>query len=168
VHRRGPKFSDTGIELETDLRPAWPHGGGEVEHFETLGFDVRLGQQGLEIFDAFFGVSISIQEMTLSLQSASHENAVHPTFKGAQHVGMVDFAGARQPDNFYTRLVGKPHYAGQIGSGKGTVMASKSNNPYAIAWHRITFVIEWCGNIPFERYSLLWLLSLQHGLSFLL
>jgi hypothetical protein len=128
-HRRGADSFDPLVEFQADLRPARPHGRGQVEHLQPFRFDIDLSQQGLQVLDSFSGVDISFQEMTLSLQSAGHEDPVHSPPEGAQDVRVIELAGAGQPDDGDTGLVGKPHDAGQIRGGKGTVMTGKGDNP---------------------------------------
>lgn len=88
------------------LGPSWSHGRGQVVHFNAGGVDADLHDQFFQIVDAFSGVGISFQEMTLTLQSPGHENAVKPPFQGAQHIIVVQLAGTGQTDDFDVGRVG--------------------------------------------------------------
>jgi hypothetical protein len=86
-------------------------------------------QQSLDPVDPFYGVGISFQEMALSRQvSRRHEDAVDPPFKGAENIDLVELAGTGQADDLDVGQIGQAHHPGQIGRGKGTVVAGKGDD----------------------------------------
>ena len=89
-----------------DFCPTGAHGGGEVVHFQPRRVESHPGQKGFKVTDAFGGVEISFQEMTLTLQSPRHEKAVDPPFEGAQHIAVVDLARAGHADDLDVVRVG--------------------------------------------------------------
>ncbi len=80
--------------------PQGPVGRGKVVHRQALGGDPYAGKQGLDPVDPFFGFDISLQEMTLALQSTGDEHAVNSPLKGPQDVNVIQLAGAQQADDF--------------------------------------------------------------------
>ncbi len=115
-------------ELGADFRPSGSHGSGQVVHFHSFGINSHLGKKRFNIGDAFCGICISLQEMTLSLESTRHKNAVNAPFKGPKHVKMVQFSGAGESNNFYVGWITEPHDPRQIRGGKRAIVTGKGQH----------------------------------------
>lgn len=74
--------------------------GGEVEKMKALRIDSDGHQTPFYLLDSFGGIGISFQEMTLSGQSAGHENAVYAPLEGPHHINLVELAGTGEADDF--------------------------------------------------------------------
>jgi len=99
-------------EFIADLRPTGSHGGREVVHLQAFGIEADFGQNGFQVADPLGSIEISFQEMTLALQSPGHEKAVHPPLERAQHVAVVQFAGAGHADDLDVVGIAQPHDTG--------------------------------------------------------
>ena len=112
-------------------------GRGDEYHVETLFFKANLPQKFFYIRHAALRSQITFQVMAGSLQSASDEDAIHASLESTEQVDDIYFAAAGQMDDFDVGWVLDSHRACQVGSGIGTVVASKSENLRFKLGHRI-------------------------------
>ncbi len=106
------KFRNLFGELGADFSPARPLGGGEVEKVQTLRVYSDGNQAFFNLLDSLGGVGISFQEMALTGQSASHEDAVDASLEGPQYINLVELASTGKADHFDAGGVGQPHDPG--------------------------------------------------------
>lgn len=84
-----------------DLRPPQSHCSRKVIHFDPRRIHAHLGQKFFQLFYFIFCLGISFQEMTLPFQSSCNKYAVNTSRQRLQHVEIIQFARAGQPDYFY-------------------------------------------------------------------
>lgn len=69
-------------------------------HLQPVCAETDLIKQLLSILDPALSPHITVQVMTISEQSTGHHHAVSTFFKSLEDVQYVEFAGARQSDDF--------------------------------------------------------------------
>jgi hypothetical protein len=104
------------------------HGGGYVDHLDAPAFQADFFQQLPRKFYALSGFDITIQVMTIALQSTRHHHTVCTILKSAQHVQHVKLACAGQFDNLNGGGVFQSHGPGKICRSVGAVVTAERDD----------------------------------------
>ena len=98
--RTWPQPLNTLGHLNGNVNESSRHRCRHIEHLHPLWLQTDFGQQFFEVYNAAFGVGITIQVMAVTGQSPGGEDGIRAILKGAQHQQYVQFAGTGQLYHF--------------------------------------------------------------------